>query len=477
MQDTMQDRTKLFIDGAWVSSSGTGTIDVINATTEEVIGRVAEGSPEDAARATAAAKAAFPGWSATPVEERAKHLQRLAEGLQGRMEEIAQTITAEVGTPFIISQIAQAGLPGLMAGTYVQIAQEFPFEEQIGNSLVVREPVGVVACITPWNYPLHQVVAKLAPALAAGCTVVLKPSEVAPLSAFILADILEEIELPKGVFNLVTGFGPVVGEALVTDPNVDMVSFTGSTRAGKRVMELASQSVKKVALELGGKSPYIILEDAPADEAVAAGFQSAYLNGGQTCIAWTRMLVPASRKDEFVAKAKEVAETYATGDPMDPATRLGPMISETQRDRVRNFIRKGIEEGATLVTGGPDAPEGLEKGYFIQPTVFADVTNDMTIAQEEIFGPVLSIIAYEDEDDAVRIANDTVYGLHAGVYGADAEHAGKVARRIHAGQVDVNGTQFNPLAPFGGYKQSGLGREYGKHGLEEFLEVKSVQTA
>jgi acyl-CoA reductase-like NAD-dependent aldehyde dehydrogenase len=473
----MQDRTKVFIDGEWVASTGTGTIDVINATTEEVLGRIPEGTPEDAARAAAAAKAALPGWSATPVDERAKYLQRLSESLQARMEEIAQTITAEVGTPFVISQIAQAGLPGMMAGSFVQIVQEFPFEEQIGNSLVVREPVGVVACITPWNYPLHQVVAKIAPALAAGCTVVLKPSEVAPLSAFILAEILEEIELPKGVFNLVTGTGPVVGEALVTDPNVDMVSFTGSTRAGRRIMELAAPCVKKIALELGGKSPFIILEDAPLEEAVRAGFQSAYLNGGQTCIAWTRMLVPASRKDEFVAKAKEVAETYATGDPMDPATRLGPMISETQRDRVRGYIQKGIDEGATLVTGGAEAPEGQDTGYFIRPTVFADVTNDMTIAQEEIFGPVVAIITYEDEEDAVRIANDTVYGLHGGVYGGDKDHATAVARRIQAGQVDVNGTQFNPLAPFGGYKQSGIGREYGRHGLEEFLEVKSVQIA
>jgi acyl-CoA reductase-like NAD-dependent aldehyde dehydrogenase len=373
-----------------------------------------------------------------------------------------------------MSQMAQAGLPALMAGSYVQIAQEFPFEEQIGNSLVVREPVGVVACITPWNYPLHQVVAKVAPALAAGCTIVLKPSEIAPLTAFILADIFEEIELPKGVFNLVTGTGPVVGEALVANPDVNMVSFTGSTRAGKRIMELAAQQVKKVALELGGKSPFVVLPDAPLEEAVAAGMGSAYMNGGQTCIAWTRMLVPKSRKDEIVAKVKEVAESYAPGDPMNPETKLGPMVSKVQQDRVRAYIQKGIDEGATLVTGGPDQPEGLERGYFIRPTVFADVTNDMTIAREEIFGPVLSIIEYDDEDQAVQIANDTVYGLHAGVFGGDKDHALSVARRIEAGQVDVNGQAFNPLAPFGGYKQSGLGREYGKYGLEEFREVKSM---
>jgi acyl-CoA reductase-like NAD-dependent aldehyde dehydrogenase len=297
------------------------------------------------------------------------------------------------------------------------------------------------------------------------------------MTAFILAEIFDEIELPKGVFNLVTGTGPVVGEALVNNPDVNMISFTGSTRAGKRIMELAANQVKKIALELGGKSPFVILDDAPVDEAVAAGIQSAFLNGGQTCIAWTRMLVPASRKDEFVAKAKEVVEGQSVGDPMDMSNTVGPMVSKTQQDRVRGYIQKGVEEGATLVTGGAEQPEGLEKGYFVRPTVFADVTNDMTIAQEEIFGPVVSIITYEDEDDAIRIANDTVYGLHAGVYSADTDRAVKVARRIEAGQVDINGPKFNLKAPFGGYKQSGLGREYGRYGLEEFLEVKSVQTA
>ena len=405
-----------------------------------------------------------------------KYVQQLSEALQSRTEEIATLITSEVGTPLMISQIAQAGLPALMAGSYVQIAQEFPWEEQIGNSTIVREPIGVVGCITPWNYPLHQVIAKVAPALTAGCTIVLKPSEVAPLTAFVLAEIFDDIGLPKGVFNLVSGKGTVVGEALVTHPDVAMISFTGSTRAGKRIMELASQQVKKVALELGGKSPFLVLEDAPADEAVKAGLSSCYLNGGQTCIAWTRMLVPESRKDEFVAAAKAEAESFQPGDPLEMGTKLGPMVSATQRDRVRSYIDKGIEEGATLVTGGKESPDGLDIGYFVRPTVFADVTNDMTIAQEEIFGPVLSIITYQDEDDAVRIANDTQYGLHAGVYGGDKEHAKAVARRIEAGQVDINGQGFNPLAPFGGYKQSGIGREYGKYGLEEFLQVKSLQS-
>lgn len=472
----MQERDKLYIDGAWVPSTGTGTHDVVNAATEEVIGRIPEGTPDDVDKAVAAAAAAFPEWAASSVDDRVKYVQQLSEALQSRTEEIATLITSEVGTPLMISQIAQAGLPALMAGSYVQIAQEFPWEEQIGNSTIVREPIGVVGCITPWNYPLHQVIAKVAPALTAGCTIVLKPSEVAPLTAFVLAEIFDDIGLPKGVFNLVSGKGTVVGEALVTHPDVAMISFTGSTRAGKRIMELASQQVKKVALELGGKSPFLVLEDAPADEAVKAGLSSCYLNGGQTCIAWTRMLVPESRKDEFVAAAKAEAESFQPGDPLEMGTKLGPMVSETQRDRVRSYIDKGIEEGATLVTGGKESPDGLDIGYFVRPTVFADVTNDMTIAQEEIFGPVLSIITYRDEDDGVRIANDTQYGLHAGVYGGDKEHAKAVARRIEAGQVDINGQGFNPLAPFGGYKQSGIGREYGKYGLEEFLQVKSLQS-
>jgi acyl-CoA reductase-like NAD-dependent aldehyde dehydrogenase len=472
----MQDRDKLYIDGAWVPSTGSSTLDVVNAATEEVIGRIPDGTPEDIDQAVAAAAAAFPEWASSSVDDRVKYVQQLSEALQSRTEEIATLITSEVGTPLMISQIAQAGLPAMMAGSYLQIAQEFPWEEQIGNSTIVREPIGVVGCITPWNYPLHQVVAKVAPALTAGCTIVLKPSEVAPLTAFMLAEIFDDIGLPKGVFNLVTGKGTVVGEALVTHPDVAMISFTGSTRAGKRIMELASQQVKKVALELGGKSPFLVLEDAPADEAVKAGLSSCYLNGGQTCIAWTRMLVPESRKDEFVAAAKAEAESFQPGDPLEMGTKLGPMVSETQRDRVRSYIDKGVEEGATLVTGGKEAPDGLDIGYFVRPTVFADVTNDMTIAQEEIFGPVLSIITYRDEDEGVRIANDTQYGLHAGVYGGDKEHAKAVARRIEAGQVDINGQGFNPLAPFGGYKQSGIGREYGKYGLEEFLQVKSLQS-
>jgi betaine-aldehyde dehydrogenase len=333
----------------------------------------------------------------------------------------------------------------------------------------------VIGCITPWNYPLHQVIAKVAPALAAGCTVVLKPSEVAPLTAFILAEIIDDAGLPAGVFNLVTGLGPVVGEALASHEDVDMISFTGSTRAGKRVSELAAHTVKRVALELGGKSANIILDDADFDKAVRGGVNNCYFNSGQTCSAHTRMLVPRERHDEAVQIAKEAAEAFTVGDPREGKAKLGPLVSEVQRDRVRGYIRKGQEEGATLVTGGAEAPEGLDKGYFIRPTVFSNVSNNMTIAREEIFGPVLSIIPYENEDDAVRIANDTMYGLAGGVWSADLERAKRVARRLRTGQVDINGGKFNALAPFGGYKQSGNGREMGKYGLEEFLETKSLQ--
>ena len=466
---------KLYINGQWVTPHGANTIEVINSTTEEVMGSIPEGTAEDANVAVAAAKAAFSAWAATPVAERAKYLQAIADKLKERQAEIANIIADEVGMPMPLATAVQAGLPVAVANSYVQLLNDFSFEEQVNNSLIVREPIGVVACITPWNYPLHQVVAKVAPALAAGCTVVLKPSEVAPLTAFVLAEIVDEIGLPAGVFNLVTGFGPVVGEALAAHPDVDMVSFTGSTRAGKRVSELAAQSIKRVALELGGKSANVILDDADLTRAVSSGVANCYFNSGQTCSAHTRMLVPKARHDEAVQIAKATAEKFKPGDPKAEGTRLGPLISATQRERVRGYIQKGIDEGATLVTGGAEAPEGLATGYFVQPTVFANVNNQMTIAQEEIFGPVLSIIPYEDEDDAVRIANDTVYGLAGGVWSSDPERAKRVARRLRTGQVDINGGKFNPLAPFGGYKQSGNGREFGKFGLEEFLEVKSMQ--
>ncbi len=472
----MHDYDKLYIDGAWVPSSGSDTIEVINAATEQVMGRVPKGTVDDVDKAVTAARAAFADWSAKPVEERSKFVQLLAEGLAARSSDIATVIAGEVGTPLFWSNMIQAGLPQAVMGSYVDIVKDFDWEERIGDSLVVREPIGVVGAISPWNYPLHQIVAKVAPALAAGCTVVLKPSREAPLNAFILAEVVNDAGLPPGVFNLVSGAGSDVGEALCTHPEVDMISFTGSTRAGKRVAELASQSVKRVALELGGKSPFVILAGAPVEEAVNAGLSSCYINAGQTCISWTRMIVPRDQHDEIVAAAKTAAETYALGDPADETHMgLGPLISASQRESVRGYIDKGIEEGATLVTGGSEAPEGFDTGYYVKPTVFANVTNDMTIAQEEIFGPVLSIIPYDDEEDAIAIANDTIYGLHGGVYGPDEESAIRVARRIEAGQVDINGQKFNPLAPFGGYKQSGTGRELGAHGLEEFLETKSLQ--
>ncbi len=415
----------------------------------------------------------------SPVAERADYVARMGAGIGARATDIADAITAEVGMPRKLSEIIQAGLPQRVAAGIAGLADDFPWEERIGNSLVIQAPLGVVAAITPWNYPLHQIVIKVAAALVAGCTIVVKPSEVAPVNAFILAEIVHDIGLPAGVFNLVTGTGPVVGEALVVHPEVDMVSFTGSTGAGKRVAELAAQSVKKVALELGGKSANILLDDLEGDDlarAVKSAVGACYLNSGQTCSALTRLLVPRDKHDEVVALVRdEVESIWTLGDPATNAGRLGPVISATQRDRVRSFIETGISEGATLVTGGSAAPDGLDVGYYVQPTVFADVDTSMTIAQEEIFGPVLSILPYDDTDDAVRIANDSRYGLSGGVWAADADRAIEVARRIHTGQLEINGGRFNPLAPFGGFKQSGIGRELGRFGLEEFLQAKSLQ--
>jgi acyl-CoA reductase-like NAD-dependent aldehyde dehydrogenase len=466
-------RDKLYINGAWVPSTGKGTIDVINPTTEEIIGRIPEGTAEDIDKAVAAARAAFETWSQTPIEERVKFIQAISAQLAARQDAIAETISKEVGMPLMFSKMIQAGAPMMTFMSIPGIVAETKFEETIGNSLVVKEPVGVVGCITPWNYPLHQIAAKVAPAIAAGCTVVVKPSEVAPLNAFILAECIEAAGLPRGVFNLVTGVGPVVGEALAAHPDVDMISFTGSTRAGKRVSELAAQTVKRVALELGGKSPNVILDDADFERAVTDGVTKCYQNSGQTCSALTRMLVPRDRLADAEKIAATAAKQFTTGDPFDAATRLGPLVSETQHKRVRTYIQKGIDEGAKLVTGGLDMTH--DKGYFVEPTVFSNVSSDMTIAQEEIFGPVLSIIPYDDEEDAIRIANDTVYGLAGGVWSGDPERAKRVARRLRTGQVEVNGGGFNLMAPFGGFKQSGHGRELGKYGLEEYLEVKSMQ--
>jgi len=468
-------RTNLYIDGAWVPSGGSGTIEVIDSTTEEVMGTVPEGTTEDVDRAVAAAKAAFPAWSALSVSERTAYLTTVAEGLGAVMDSLADLITHEVGMPRMLSQLVQVGLPLNSFATAAQVAADFTWEQEVGNSVIVREPIGVVGCITPWNYPLHQIAAKVAPALAAGCTVVVKPSEVAPLNAFVLADLMHEAGVPAGVFNLVTGYGPVVGEAIAAHRDVDMVSFTGSTRAGKRVTEVAAGTVKRVALELGGKSANVILPDADLATAVPDGVGKCYLNSGQTCSALTRMLVPRDRLAEAEELARAAAETFVPGDPFDPATRLGPLVSAAQRDRVRGYIDKGLGEGATLVTGGTDAPAGLDHGYFVAPTVFSGVTRDMTIAREEIFGPVLVLMPYDSEEEAVEIANDTDYGLAGGVWSGDPEHAKAVARKLRTGQVEVNGGSFNPMAPFGGYKQSGNGREFGSFGLEEFLEVKAMQ--
>jgi aldehyde dehydrogenase (NAD+) len=468
-------RDRLYIGGEWVEPSGDGSIEVIDSTTEQVIGRVPEGTPEDVDRGVASARAGFEAWRQVPVEQRVDACTAISAALAERAEEIAALVAAEVGMPLPLARQIQAGLPAMDFASMAQVASEVAWEEQIGNSLIVREPVGVVGCITPWNYPLHQICAKVGPALTAGCSVVVKPSEVTPLTSFILAEIIDSLDLPAGVFNLVTGFGPVVGEAIAASDAVDMVSFTGSTRAGRRVSEVASQTVKRVALELGGKSANVILDDADLKAAVGYGVSNCYLNSGQTCSAHTRMLVPRDQLAEAEQIAAAAAEKATPGDPFEAGTRLGPLVSEAQQERVRSFIEKGQEEGAKLVTGGVEPPEGLDTGYFVRPTVFSEVKPDMTIAQEEIFGPVLSIIPYDDEDEAAEIANSTIYGLDGGVWSADPERAKAFARRMRTGQVQINGATFNPLAPFGGYKQSGSGREYGRFGLEEFLETKSIQ--
>jgi aldehyde dehydrogenase (NAD+) len=471
----LQVRDRIFIGGEWVEPSGSETIEVVNPTTEETIGTIPACGAEDADRAVEAARAAFAEWSQTPREERAAHITAIAAGLGERSEEIAATISQELGMPLKLSQIIQVGLPTAHFASMPQLMEEVAWEEEIGNSRVLREAAGVLGAITPWNYPLNQIAVKVAPALGAGCTVVLKPSEVTPLNAFLLAEVIEAAGLPAGVFNLLTGTGPAVGEAIAGHPGVDMVSFTGSTRAGRRVSELAAATVKPVAMELGGKSPNVILDDADLEKAVPDGVAKCFLNSGQTCSALTRMLVPREKLAEAEQLAAAAAESFTPGDPFDAGTRLGPLVSEVQLERVRGYVRKGIEEGAKLLTGGAEPPESLDRGYFVRPTVFSEVTPEMTIGREEIFGPVLVIQPYEDTDDAVRIANSTEYGLAGGVWSGDPERAIAVARRIRSGQIEINGGAFNPMAPFGGYGQSGHGRENGRYGLEELLQVKSLQ--
>ena len=434
---------------------------------------VPAGTVQEAESAVLAARAAFDGWSTLPVEVRAAYLDKVAAGLKARTEDLAQAIAREVGMPLKMARAIQVGGPTWHWGNFAKVARNFDWEKKVGNSLVVREPIGVVGCITPWNFPLSQITLKVAAALVAGCTVVLKPSEIAPVNAMILAEIIHEAGLPPGVFNLVNGMGPVVGEVLATHPEVDMVSFTGSTRAGKRVSELASQSVKRVALELGGKSASVILDDADFEAAVKGTVAACMLNSGQTCSAHTRMLVPASRYEQVKTLAQAAIAKFNVGPSLEEGSKLGPLVSANQRERVLGFIRTGIEEGADVIAGGAEPP-ALAKGYFVQPTILGIKPTD-TLAQEEIFGPVLVVIPYKDEEDAVAIANNTIYGLGGGVWSGSDEHAMKVARRLRTGQVDINGGPFNGNAPFGGYKQSGNGRENGVYGFEEFLEFKSMQ--
>ena len=462
-----------YISGTWHKAQNPAVLEVHDSTTEEVMATVPQGTAEEAAQAVLAARAAFPAWSALSVEERCVYIDKIVAGLKARTDEMATAIAREVGMPIKLAKMIQVGGPIFNWGNAAKVARGFLWEEKVGNSLVVREPIGVVGCITPWNFPLNQITLKVAPALAAGCTVVLKPSEIAPVNAMILTEIIHAAGLPAGVFNLVNGLGPVVGEVLATHPEVDMVSFTGSTRAGKRVAELAAASVKRVTLELGGKSASLILPDADLAAAVKGTIGACLLNSGQTCSAHTRMLVPAKRYTEVKALAQAAIAKFTLGASLDENTPLGPLVSAAQRDRVLGFIRQGLEEGAELVAGGPDKPD-FAQGYFVQPTVLRVQAND-TLAREEIFGPVLVILTYEDEEEAIRIANDTIYGLGGGVWSVDLDHAVAVARQIRTGQVDINGAPFNGNAPFGGYKQSGNGRENGKYGLEEFLEFKALQ--
>jgi len=469
------DLTNHVIDGKQVTGTGE-RLDVANPATGAVIASIPLGTAADVDAAVAAARRAVATWSRVPVAERVAVVRRVSAGIAARRDEIAATISAEMGSPISFATAVQAGLPAATSAGVAALAADFPWTEEIGNSLVVREPVGVVGAITPWNYPLHQIVAKVAPALLAGCTVVLKPSEVAPLSAGILAEIVAEAGLPAGALNIVHGTGAVVGEAISAHPDVDMVSFTGSTAAGKKVTVGAAETVKRVALELGGKSACVVLPDADFGKAAKVGLGNAWINGGQTCTAWTRMLVPADRHDEMLALLVAAATKYTVGDPSVATTRIGPMSSTTQQDKVNSYIALGVQEGATVAFGGPAAAADLpQNGAYVQPTIFGGVTTDMRIAQEEIFGPVLSVMPYADLDEAAEIANSTVYGLAGAVFAADTESGVEFAKRMRTGQVDVNGGAFNPVAPFGGYGQSGNGRELGRFGLEEFTEVKSIQ--
>jgi acyl-CoA reductase-like NAD-dependent aldehyde dehydrogenase len=469
----MNHHDQIYIDGAWVPSASSTTIPVINPATEEVIAAMPAGTAGDADRAVTAARRAFESWSAIAPAERAKYLTAVGDALATRSDELTELISAEMGMPR--RQTAAFQVHGAVAkvAAYTEAAQGYSWEEPGDGATVVRQPVGVVAAITPWNAPLSIALDKVVPALLAGCTVVLKPSEVAPLNAWLLAEASHEAGLPPGVFNLVSGEGPTVGEALVSHPEVDMISFTGSTRAGTRIATLAAGRSARVLLEMGGKSANIVLADADLDQALKPSVMTCFANSGQICTAPTRLLIDRSRYPEAVERIKKIAEQVSVGDPGTDVD-LGPLISAAQRDRVRGYIEKGIAEGARLVTGGPEPPEGLKQGFFVRPTVFADVTNSMAIAREEIFGPVLCVIAYDDEDDAVRIANDSRYGLSAMVWSSDLDLADRVARRLRTGAVRINGQKAGPNAPAGGFKQSGIGRTNGRFALDEYVEIQAI---
>ena len=470
----MKECMQFYINGEWVDPVDPKSLDVINPATEEVIGKIAMGNSQDVDKAVAAAKEAFESFSQTTKEERLALMGKILEVYQSRYDEIAETISSEMGAPLWLSKAAQAATGAGHFGTFMEVLKNYNFDEDKGTTRLRKEPVGVCGLITPWNWPINQIACKVAPALAAGCTMVLKPSEVSPLNAVIFAEVLHEAGVPAGVFNLVNGDGLSVGEAMSSHPDIDMMSFTGSTRAGVAVAKASADTVKRVSQELGGKSANIILDDADFNQSVAGGVTGCFMNSGQSCNAPTRMLVPADRQDEAVAIAKATAEATLVGDPKEVAAGgIGPVVSEVQFNKIQGLIEKGIEEGATLVAGGPGKPEGFNAGYYVKPTIFSDVSNDMTIAREEIFGPVLSILPYKDEDDAISIANDTEYGLSGYVSGSQ-EKAQKFAEKFRSGNVHVNGAGPDFNAPFGGYKKSGNGREWGDLGFEEFLEIKAI---
>lgn len=470
----MIEKLKFYIDGAWVDPAAPSTLGVMNPATEETFARISLGSKRDVDRAVQAARRAFVAYADTSVEERLSWLQKIIAGFRARLPELARTMTLEMGAPITFATERQATVALFHFEEAARVLAQYQFEEPMGPGIIRREPIGVCGLITPWNWPLNQVASKVAPALATGCTVVLKPSEIAPISAMLVAEILHDAGLPAGVFNLVNGDGPTVGEAIAAHPEIDMVSFTGSTAAGIRVAKLAADTVKRVAQELGGKSANIILPDADLKAAVIQGVHACYTNGGQNCQSPTRMLIPRAQREAAFAAARQAVDSVRLGDPLDPATTMGPLVSPAQFDKVQDLIQSGIDEGATLVAGGTGRPADLNRGYFVRPTVFGDVTPQMRIAREEIFGPVLSIISYDTEDEAVEIANDTPFGLAGFVQSRDREHARAIANRIRAGRVYLNGAPFDRSLPFGGYKQSGNGREFGVFGFEEYLEVKAI---